>query len=233
VNEAALVAARLGHEAVAAADFSEALEKIILGAGRKVMMSDDDRRRTAYHEAGHALVGMLTPGADPVRKVSIIPRGPALGVTFSAPDADRYNYTADDLEGKIKVALGGRAAEEVVFGDITTGAEGDIAHLTTLARYMVGRWGMNKKIGLVAVLPQDGASPFSKADGFSQSTRELMDSEVRRMVDEAHDQVLALLKKERSRLDALAEALLTRETLDEDDAYAAARVERPPEPALT
>jgi len=233
VNEAALVAARLGHEVVAPADFSEALEKIILGAGRKVMMSDDDRRRTAYHEAGHALVGMLTPGADPVRKVSIIPRGPALGVTFSAPDADRYNYTVDDLEGKIKVALGGRAAEEVVFGDITTGAEGDIAQLTTLARYMVGRWGMNSKIGLVAVLPQDGASPFAMADGFSQKTRELMDDEVRRMVDEAHGEVVALLHEERAKLDALAEALLARETLDEDDAYAAASVERPQEISLS
>jgi cell division protease FtsH len=233
VNEAALLAARRGHDAVAAEDFSDALEKIVLGAGRKVLMSEADRRRTAYHEAGHALVGMLTPGADPVRKVSIIPRGPALGVTFSAPDDDRYNYTVNDLEGKIKVALGGRAAEEVVFGDFTTGAEGDIAQLTTLARYMVGRWGMNEKIGLVAVLPQDGASPFSMADGFSRSTRELMDAEVRRMVDESHSEVLALLHEERPRLDALAEALLARETLDEDDAYAAAGVERPLQPVLT
>jgi cell division protease FtsH len=130
------------------------------------------------------------------------------------------------------VALGGRCAEEVVFGDFTTGAEGDIAQLTTLARYMVGRWGMNEKIGLVAVLPQDGASPFSIADGFSRSTRELMDAEVRRMVDEAHSEVLGLLSGERTRLDALAEALLAQETLDEDAAYAAARVERPREPSV-
>src|SRR5438093_4294618 len=121
------------------ADFTGALERLVLGSERKIVQTEADRERTAYHESGHALVGMLTPGADPVRKVSIIPRGPALGVTFSAPDADRYNYTVDDLEGKIKVALGGRVAEEVVFGDITTGAEGDIAQLTTLARYMVGR----------------------------------------------------------------------------------------------
>ncbi len=232
VNEAALLAARRDHTAVVPADFSDALEKIVLGAGRKVMMSDADRRRTAYHEAGHALVGMLTPGADPVRKVSIIPRGPALGVTFSAPDADRFNYTTEDLEGKIKVALGGRAAEEVAFGDITTGAEGDIDQLTRLARYMVGRWGMSAKVGLVAVLPQDGASPFAAADGFSQRTRELMDDEVRRIVDEAHGDVVALLREERPRLDALAEALLAQETLDEDDAYAAAGVERPRESAL-
>src|SRR5262249_59349562 len=139
VNEAALLAATRDHEAVQIADFTDSLEKIILGAGRKVMMSDADRRRTAYHEAGHALVGMLTPGADPVRKVSIIPRGPALGVTFSAPDADRYNYTTEDLEAKVMVALGGRVAEEVAFGDITTGAEGDIDQVTALARHMVGR----------------------------------------------------------------------------------------------
>ena len=177
VNEAALLAATRDHEAVTTADFTDSLEKIVLGAGRKVMMSDADRRRTAYHEAGHALVGMMTPGADPVRKVSIIPRGPALGVTFSAPDADRFNYTTADLEGKVMVALGGRAAEEIAFGDITTGAEGDIDQVTALARHMVGRWGMSEKIGMLAVLPRDGESPFSM-DGFSQRTREVVDDEV-------------------------------------------------------
>src|SRR4029077_3584371 len=115
VNEAALLAARLGHNARAEADYAAALERILLGAERKVLMSPEDRRRTAYHEGGHALVGMLTPGADPVRKVSIIPRGQALGVTFSAPDSDRFNYERDELEAKIKVALGGRVAEELVF----------------------------------------------------------------------------------------------------------------------
>ena len=130
VNEAALLAARRGHEQVLEADFTDALERIVLGAERKVMMSPDDRRRTAYHEGGHAIVGMLTPGADPVRKISIIPRGQALGVTFSAPDADRFNYDRDELLAKIKVALGGRAAEEVVYGEPTTGAESDIQQLT-------------------------------------------------------------------------------------------------------
>jgi cell division protease FtsH len=230
VNESALLAARRNHEAVAASDFSDALEKIVLGAGRKLMMSGTDRRRTAYHEAGHALVGMLTPGADPVRKVSIIPRGPALGVTFSAPDADRFNYTYDDLEGKIRVALGGRVAEEIAFGNFTTGAEGDIDQLTRLARHMVGRWGMSGAIGPLAVLPQDGTSPFAVADGFSQETRQVLDAEVRRIVEEAEAAVFALLQEEREKLDALAEALLTRETLDELDAYAVAGVERPREP---
>ncbi len=120
------------------------------------MMTEADRRRTAYHEGGHAIVGMLTEGADPVRKISIIPRGQSLGVTFSAPDADRYNYSEQELRAKIEVALGGRAAEELVFGDLTTGAESDIQQLTQIARQMVGRWGMSPAIGTIAVLPSEG-----------------------------------------------------------------------------
>jgi cell division protease FtsH len=194
-------------------------------------MSDADRRRTAYHEAGHALVGMLTPDADPVRKVSIIPRGTALGVTFSTPDADRFTYTIEDLAAKIRVMLGGRAAEEIVLGNVTTGAESDIEMLTQLARHMVGRWGMSPKVGLVAVLPRDNAGPFD-ADGFAQRTREILDDEVRRMIDDAYEEVVALLRDERERLDALAEALLAEETLDEDEAYAAAGIRRPSEPIV-
>ena len=158
-NEAALMAARRNHEKVEMADFTDALEKIVLGAPRGTVLSDEDRRRVAYHEAGHALVGMLTPGADPVRKVSIIPRGQALGVTFAAPDDDRANYEESWLLAKIKVALGGRVAEEVVFGTITTGAESDIQQLTQIARGMVGRWGMSDAIGPIAVLPQDAERP--------------------------------------------------------------------------
>jgi cell division protease FtsH len=227
-NEAALLAASRSHEAVEAGDFATALEKIILGAERHVMMSVDDRRRTAYHEAGHALVGMLTPGADPVRKVSIIPRGLALGVTFSSADTERFNYTKGDLEGMIKVAIGGRAAEEVIFGDISTGAEGDIERITQLATHMVGRWGMSEKIGMVAVFREDGQgrAPLSAKVGG------LVDDEVLRIVDEAHDQVVSLIQTERARLDALAEALLEHETLDEDAAYATAGVERGAEPPL-
>ena len=123
----------------------------MLGAERKVVQSEEDRRRIAYHEGGHAMVGMLTAGADPVRKVSIIPRGQALGVTLSAPDADRFNYEEHYLRGKIKVALGGRVAEEIVFGDVTTGAESDIQQVTQIARGMVARWGMSEAIGFVAV----------------------------------------------------------------------------------
>jgi cell division protease FtsH len=193
------------------------------------MMSEEDRRRTAYHEAGHAIVGMLTPGADPVRKVSIIPRGLALGVTFSAPESDRFNYLEPEIHAKIKVALGGRAAEEVVFGEISTGAESDIDQLTELARQMVGRWGMSKALGPVAVISRDGGTPFGGSEA-SPETQKLLDDEVRRIVGEAHEQVAELLKENRSRLDGLAQALLEHETLDEEDAYAAAGVERSESP---
>ena len=230
VNEAALLAAKRGNDAVASVDFARAYEKIVLGAERQIILSEDDRRRTAYHEAGHALVGMLTPGADPVRKVSIIPRGSALGITFSTPDADRHNYSKEHLDARIRVALGGRAAEEIAFGDMTTGAEGDIVQVTQLARHMVGRWGMSAKVGLVAVI-SDGDQPMG-ADGFSLRMRELVDEEVVRLIDEAHDDVLALLARERARLDALTQALLEHETLDEDAAYEAAGVTRPPQPAV-
>src|SRR5579875_440201 len=223
VNEAALLAARRGHPKVSESDFTDALERIVLGAARRVMLSDEDRRRTAYHESGHALVGMLTPGADPVRKVSIVPRGQALGVTFSAPDADRFNYDQRTLMAQIKVALGGRAAEEIVFGDLTTGAESDIQQLTRIARYMVGRWGMSRAIGPVAVLPADGAGMLLPGvSETSEATQRLVDEEVHRIVEDAHREVLELLRENRHRLDSLVAALLEHETLDEADAYAAA-----------
>ena len=229
VNEAALLAARRNHDAVAEADLTDALERIVLGAERQVMMTVEDRRRTAYHEAGHAIVGMLTEGADPVRKVSIIPRGMALGVTFAAPETDRYNYREPEAFAKIKVALGGRAAEEVVFDEISTGAESDIAQLTEIARQMVGRWGMSPAIGPIAVLPRDGSGPFLPAGSeVSPDTQKLVDTEVRRIVEESHVQVVALLEENRDKLDSLATALLEHETLDEEDAYAAASVTRSP-----
>jgi cell division protease FtsH len=226
-NEAALLAARRSHEQVQHADFTEALEKIILGAPRSMVLSDEDRRRTAYHESGHALVGMLTPGADPVRKVSIIPRGMALGVTLSAPDVEKSNYEELYLLGKIKVALGGRVAEEVVYGTITAGAESDIQQLTAIARQMVGRWGMSESVGPIAVLPSDGQGPLLPGvSEVSQATQEIVDREVRRIVDTAHAEVTRLLTEHRSKLDSLTDALLETETLDEADAYVAAGVDR-------
>jgi cell division protease FtsH len=222
-NEAALLAARRKHPRVANEDITAALERIILGAERKVMISDEDRRRTAYHEAGHAIMGMLTPGADPVRKVSIIPRGMALGVTFSAPDADRFNFDERHLTAQIKVALGGRSAEEVVFGDITTGAESDIQQLTRIARAMVGRWGMSAAIGPIAVIPADGQNPLLPgASETSQRTQELIDDEVRRIVDTAHRETTETLLTHRANLDSLVSELLTHETLDQVAAYQAA-----------
>jgi cell division protease FtsH len=224
-NEAALLAARRNHDKVAESDFTDALERIVLGAERQVLMSPEDKRLTAYHEGGHAIVGMLTPGADPVRKVSIIPRGLALGVTFSAPESDRFNYREPEVIARIKVALGGRAAEEIVFGETSTGAESDIQQLTEITRQMVGRWGMSPAIGPVAVVPRDGTGPFG-APETSSDTQRLVDEEVRRIVDESHEQVLTLLRENRPKLDSLAKALLEHETLDEDDAYAAAGVPR-------
>jgi cell division protease FtsH len=168
-------------------------------------------------------MGMLTPGADPVRKVSIIPRGMALGVTFSAPDADRFNFDERHLLAQIKVALGGRVAEEVVFGDLTTGAESDIQQLTRIARAMVGRWGMSRAIGPVAVIPADGQGPLLPgASETSEQTQRLIDEEVRRIVETAHEEAMVTLTSHRDNLDALVSALMEHETLDQNEAYDAA-----------
>jgi cell division protease FtsH len=228
-NEAALLAARRNHHCVEIGDFTESLEKILLGAPRGIVLSAADRERTAHHEAGHALVGMLTPGADPVRKVSIIPRGAALGVTLSTPDDDQVSYTREDLIGKIKVALGGRVAEELVYESITTGAESDIEQATSIARHMVGRWGMSDAIGFVTVLASEARAPFMTGAGeTSEATQQVLDQEVRRITETAHLEVTALLTAHRDQLDSLARALLGAETLDEADAYAAAQMPLPP-----
>jgi cell division protease FtsH len=224
-NEAALLAARRNHDQVQMADFTDALEKILLGAPRGIVLSPEDRERTAYHESGHALVGMLTREADPVRKVSIIPRGQALGVTLSTPDADRVSYSREELEAKIKVSLGGRAAEEVVYGKISTGAESDLQQLTQIARQMVGRWGMSESLGPITLLPSDGQGPLLPgASETSPQTQWLIDEEVHRIVDDAHTEVSQLLSEHREQLDSLTHALLEAETLDAPDAYAAAGV---------
>jgi cell division protease FtsH len=223
-NEAALLAARRAHEQVTMDDFSDALEKIELGTARRLLLTPEDKRRTAYHEAGHALVGMLTPGADPVRKISIIPRTMSLGVTISAPGSDRFNYDKQSLLAHITVATGGRAAEEVVYGDETTGAESDIRQATQLARNMVGRFGMSDAIGFLSVLPQDGdgSALMPGVSEVSERTRQRIDDEMRRIVGEAHDEAVQLLADHRESLDSLAEALYKAETLEGPEAYAAA-----------
>ncbi|MFF3441231.1 ATP-dependent zinc metalloprotease FtsH [Streptosporangium sp. NPDC002721] len=217
INEAALLAAKRGNDRVRAPDFADALEKILLGAARAVVIPQDERRRTAYHEAGHALLGMLQPGADPVRKVSIIPRGRALGVTLSTPDTDRYAYDEKYLRDRIIGALGGMAAEQVVYGVVTTGSENDLEQVTVIARGMVGRWGMSARIGPLTVLPAADGSPAAAPD-----TLATVDQEVRRIVDECYEVARSVLEEHRSRLDGIAEALLENETLAEAEAYAAA-----------
>ncbi|MEV0201876.1 ATP-dependent zinc metalloprotease FtsH [Nonomuraea sp. NPDC050691] len=225
VNEAALLAAKRGKEKVSSGDFADALEKLQLGAARSIVMPEEERNRTAYHEAGHALLGMLQPGADPVRKISIIPRGRALGVTLSTPDTDRYAYDEQYLRGRIVGALGGMAAEQVVFGVVTTGAENDLEQVTMIARGMVGRWGMSEKVGPLTILPNDGQQPQA-----SPATLAMVDEEARRIVDECYERALDVLREHRGKLDGIVTALLEHETLDEADAYAAAGLTREPQP---
>ncbi|GAA3691469.1 ATP-dependent zinc metalloprotease FtsH [Nonomuraea antimicrobica] len=222
VNEAALLAAKRGRDKVTMADFADALEKLQLGAARSIVMPEEERTRTAFHEAGHALLGMLQPGADPVRKISIIPRGRALGVTLSTPDTDRYAYDEQYLRGRITGALGGMAAEQVVYGVITTGAENDLEQVTMIARGMVGRWGMSEKVGPLTILPNDGQQPQA-----SPATLATVDEEARRIVDECYERAVRILTDNRDKLDAIVAALLEHETLDEAGAYTAAGLPSP------
>jgi cell division protease FtsH len=231
VNEAALAAAEHRHDQVTGADFGEALEKIVLGTVRGIVLSPEEKLSTAYHESGHALLGMLTPGADPVRRVTIIPRGQALGVTVQTPQADRYGYSTKYLRGRISGALGGRAAEQIVYGEITTGAESDLDQATRLARQMVGRWGMSPAVGPVSVLPPPGQEQPFGGDGVAPATKELVDDEVRRLIEDCYGEAVETLRNNRERLDRLAHTLLERETLNEDEAYAAAGVTRETAPA--
>jgi cell division protease FtsH len=224
-NEAALIAARRQQDVVHQRDLLDALEKVQLGTARNVVIPEAERRRTAYHEAGHALLGMLQPGADPVRKVSIIPRGRALGVTLSTPESDRYGYDANYLRGRIIGALGGMAAEQEVFNIVTTGAENDLEVVTRIARSMVGRWGMSERIGTLSVLPAEGDPRMA---GISDGLLDAVDEEVRRITDECYADARRLLRENRDKLDAIVAQLLAKESLDEPEIYAAAGIARPP-----
>ncbi len=225
VNEAALLAARRNQDTVAHRDLTDALEKVQLGTARSVVIPEAERRRTAYHEAGHALLGMLQPGADPVRKVSIVPRGRALGVTLSTPDTDRYGYDANYLRGRIVGALGGMAAEQEVYGVITSGAESDLEHVTRVARSMVGRWGMSDRVGPLSVLPSEGDPRMM---GVSETLLNTVDDEVRRITEECYAEARRLLRDHRAQLDALVDALMAKESLDEAEIYAVAGITRTP-----
>ena len=235
VNEAALLAARREQNDVRQKDFLDSLEKIVLGPERALLMSRQDRERIAYHEGGHAILGLVVPGADPVHRVTIVPRGQALGVTYQRPDSDRYNYPEAYLRARIVGMLGGRAAEEIVYGTKTTGAQSDIEQATSLARNMVTRWGMSDRLGMVQLAPRE--NPYlASLDGyggtksFSEETARAIDEEVLKIIAGSHDEAKRLLSEHRRQLDALADALLARETLDEREILEVTGL--PPAPAL-
>ena len=235
VNEAALLAARREQNEVRHKDFLDALEKIVLGPERPILLSRADKERIAYHEGGHTILGLVVPGADPVNRVSIVPRGQALGVTYQRPDSDRYNYPEAYLRARIVGMLGGRAAEEIVYGTRTTGAENDIEQATALARRMVTRWGMSERVGMVQLAPREnpylgGAGGYAGARPFSEATAEAIDAEVLKIIGESHEEAKRLLTAHRKQLDALAEALLSRETLNEQEVLQVTGL--PPAPAL-
>ncbi len=223
-NEAALLAVKRKQRQVTGADLSEALEKVQLGAERSLVMPEEERRRTAYHESGHALLGMLQPGADPVRKITIVPRGRALGVTLSTPESDKYAFTEEYLRGRIIGALGGMAAEQVVYGVITTGSESDLEQVTSIARGMVSRWGMSERVGRLSALPSDAQQAYGLAA--APQTLDVIDAEMRRIVDDCYEEARRKLRDHRGQLDALAHALLENETLEEADAYRIAGITR-------
>ncbi|MCX2727750.1 ATP-dependent zinc metalloprotease FtsH [Thermomicrobium sp. 4228-Ro] len=217
VNEAALVAARRGKEVVDRSDFEEALDKILLGTTRSLLMSEEERRLVAYHEAGHAVVAYFTPGSDPLRKISIVPRGRALGVTVQAPEEDRFNYTRNQLLGRLAVLLGGRAAEQLVFNEVTTGAQNDLKEATQLARRMVGLWGMSEELGPVYLgLGEQHVflgREIVQDHSIGTTTLDRADQAVRRLLDEAMERAERILREHRAELDRLAELLIAEETV--------------------
>src|SRR5713101_4376972 len=218
VNEAALLAARRNLDVVTQNCFDEALDKILIGAERPLVLSEEDLNVVAYHEGGHALTGLLTEYVDPVSKVTIVPRGQALGVTQYTPLDDRYNYSKEYLESQLVTALGGRAAEEVAIGQITTGAENDLQRVTAIARQMITRWGMSERLGTISFSERE--DPFSGtvlATGsreYSENTAILIDEEVNRIVKWAYDRAVSLLTSHRETLDCIARSLRLHETLD-------------------
>jgi cell division protease FtsH len=234
VNEAALMAARRNQNEVHQRDFLDALEKLVLGPARNLVMTPADRERVAYHEGGHTVLGLLVPHADPVNRVTIMPRGQALGVTYQRPEDDRHNYSEEYLRARITGAMGGRAAEEVVYGGRTTGAENDMQQATDLARQMVTRWGMSERLGPVTLAPRDDPylnNPFGGFSGsrpYSDATAKLVDEEVLRILQECYEDGLRLLREHRDALDRLAVALLEKETLDEQEIIAVTQIQPAP-----
>jgi len=218
VNEAAILAARENAEVVGMKQMEQAKDKILMGGERKMYLSAEEKRITAYHESGHALVARLLPGTDPVHKVTIVPRGMALGVTQQLPEDDRYHYPKTYLMNRIAVILGGRVAERLVFRDVSTGAQNDLKVVTELAEKMVCQWGMSEKIGAVT-FSRGEEHPFlgmklAQEKTFSEAMAWRIDQEISAIIHEAETVALNLLESNRDRLDALASALLEEETLD-------------------
>jgi len=222
VNEAALLAARRNHKKVSDRDFEDAKDKVMLGTERRsLVMTEAERKTTAYHEAGHALVGWLLPGSDPVTKVTIIPRGRALGVTSFAPQEERHNHSKRQLEDRLRFMMGGRAAELLVFDMLTTGAVGDLEQATNIARNMVTRYGMSDKLGPLTFGKKEEmvflGRDFATHKDYSEQTAVLIDQETREIVEKANDKAMELLRANTDKLHLLANTLLERETIDGDE----------------
>jgi cell division protease FtsH len=224
VNEAAVLAARRNKSLVDMGDFEEAKDKVMLGVERRsLQLSEDDRRLTAYHEAGHSVVSLKVEGADPIHKITIVPRGRALGLMTSLPDKDRYGMTKEFLLGRLAISFGGRVAEEIVFGPekVTTGAGSDIEQATAIARRMVTQFGMSDRVGMMAVGDREQeiflGREFGQRREISERTAEMVDDEIKRLLDEAHARARVILTENRPLLDQLADTLLERETIDRDD----------------
>jgi cell division protease FtsH len=218
VNEAALWAARQDKTKVEMADFEYAQDKVQMGAKREEVLSEKEKEITAFHEAGHTLMAWLLPGAHPVHKVTIIPRGRALGVTQTRPDEDRFNMSEHELRDHLTMMLGGRAAEKLVFDEVTVGAENDLERATNVARRMVMHWGMSERLGPVSYKLSD-ADPFLGREihqqrQFSEHTMELIDEEVARILHQASERSSQLLTRQRDKLEKLAAALIEQEELD-------------------
>jgi cell division protease FtsH len=237
VNEAALFAARANKRLVTMEEFERAKDKIMMGAERRSMvMSEQEKRNTAYHEAGHAIVGMSLPEHDPVYKVTIIPRGRALGVTMFLPEEDRYSYSKRRIEGQIASLFGGRIAEELVFGPeaVTTGASNDIERATSLARNMVTKWGLSERLGPLSYLEDEGevflGRSVTQHKQVSDETAHVIDEEIRRVIDTSYAAARKILTENRDKLDVMAAALMKYETIDEEQLkdIMAGRVPRPP-----
>jgi cell division protease FtsH len=240
VNEAALFAARGNKRLVDMDDFEQAKDKIFMGAERKSMViTPEDKKKTAYHESGHAVIGMTLPGCDPVHKVTVIPRGRALGVTMSLPETDRFSLYQDQMLAQISMLFGGRVAEEIFVGSISTGASNDFERATSIARDMVTRYGMSAALGPMVYGENEGEVFLGRSvtthKNMSETTMQKVDAEIRRILDEQYALATKILTESRDKVEAMTAALLEYETIDAEQIgdIMAGRPVRPPKPSAT